>query len=91
MRGADVLAMPCHANCDLRKLASCAICACMTLADYLAEPENSATALARECNVAVSTITRAAATGNASAELMRLIFQKTGGRVTPNGIVGVAA
>lgn len=64
----------------------------MTLAEYLAQPGQTAAKLALDCGVAVSTISRAAR-GEAmpSRELMRAIFEKTGGAVTPNSIVGVEA
>lgn len=62
----------------------------MTLADYLKQPGRSATILATELGVAVSTITRAAdGTSVPSRELMRGIHTATEGAVTPNDFFGV--
>lgn len=64
----------------------------MTLTDYLAQPGKTASEVAAEAGVAVSTITRAAkGTIAPTPELMRRIFNATGGAVTPNDFVGVAA
>ncbi|MGL5734314.1 MAG: helix-turn-helix domain-containing protein [Beijerinckiaceae bacterium] len=63
----------------------------MTLADYLAQPGKTATDIARECGVSVSTITRAAAGGSPSLQLMRKIAAATGGKVTANDFMGKAA
>lgn len=64
----------------------------MTLADYLSLEGNTASKLAADCKVAVSTITRAAK-GELlpSRSLMEAIFQHTGGQVKPNDFFGVAA
>lgn len=57
----------------------------MTLAEYLAQPDKSATEMARLIGVAVSTITRAAkGNGLPSRDLMQAIHIHTGGLVTPN-------
>lgn len=64
----------------------------MTLADYLAQPGQSATALARDVGVAVSTITRASKGEIVpTGRLMQAIFEKTRGVVTPNDFLKVAA
>ncbi len=64
----------------------------MTLADYLEAKKVSATALADQANVSVSTITRAAR-GEIipSRDLMAKIFEVTNGAVTPNDFFGIAA
>lgn len=64
----------------------------MTLSDYLALPDKSATALANEVGVSVSTITRAAR-GEVipSRKLMGDLFKATGELVTPNDFFGIAA
>jgi ribosome-binding protein aMBF1 (putative translation factor) len=64
----------------------------MTLSDYLKQPGKSATDLANEVKVAVSTITRAAR-GEVvpSRKLMHDLFEATGGQVTPNDFFGIAA
>jgi hypothetical protein len=64
----------------------------MTLSDYLKQPDTNATRFAAECKVAVSTITRAARGEiSASPALMMTIFEKSGGAVTPNDFMGIAA
>lgn len=64
----------------------------MTLSEYLAQPGQTATALAEKCGVAVSTITRVAKRDQgASGELMALIHKHTDGAVTPNDMLGIAA
>lgn len=64
----------------------------MTLKDYLALPGHSATKLATETGVSVSTITRAADGKTIpSRELMGLIAEKTRGAVMPNDFFGIAA
>lgn len=64
----------------------------MTLSDYLAQPGKTATDIARECGVSVSTITRAAApNGSPSLDLMRKIAAATDGEVTANDFMGKAA
>jgi transcriptional regulator with XRE-family HTH domain len=64
----------------------------MTLKDYLAQEGNTATKLADETGVSVSTITRAAdGSTMPSRELMANIFKATGGTVTPNDFFGIAA
>ena len=64
----------------------------MTLKDYLASPDKSATALANACGVSVSTITRAADGATIpSRDLMNKIHEETGGKVTPNDFFGIAA
>lgn len=63
----------------------------MKLSDYLAQPGKTATEIARECGVSVSTITRAAADGNPSLGLIRKIAAATGGKVTANDFMGKAA
>lgn len=64
----------------------------MTLSEYLAQPGQTATALAEKCGVAVSTITRVAkGDQGASAELMGLIHTHTSGAVSPNDLLGIAA
>jgi transcriptional regulator with XRE-family HTH domain len=64
----------------------------MTLKDYLAQEGNTATKLADETGVSVSTITRAAeGTTMPSRGLMNEIFKATGGLVTPNDFFGIAA
>ena len=57
----------------------------MQLKKYIAEPGRSATQVARDCGVAVSTITRIV-NGNKrpSLELMGRIRTATGGAVEPN-------
>lgn len=63
----------------------------MKLADYIAQPGKTATALAAECGVAVSTITRAAEPGGSpSLALIRKIAVATGGKVTANDFMGAA-
>lgn len=64
----------------------------MTLKQYLSEPGRSATLLATELGVSVSTITRAA-NGETipSRELMKQISQATDGEVGPNDFYGIAA
>ena len=62
----------------------------MKLSDYLAQPGRTATGLAAEAGVAVSTITRAARGDMMpSRELMRAINRLTDGQVTPNDFVGI--
>lgn len=64
----------------------------MTLKDYLAQAGNTATKLADETGVSVSTITRAAEGATMpSRGLMNEIFKATKGRVTPNDFFGIAA
>ena len=64
----------------------------MKLAEYLEIEGNSASKLAAETGVAVSTITRAAKGEiTPSRNLMALIHEKTGGQVTPNDFWGIAA
>lgn len=61
----------------------------MKLAEYLAQPGKTATDIARECGVSVSTITRAAADGGSpSLDLMRKIAAATSGKVTANDFMG---
>lgn len=64
----------------------------MTLADYLSQPNRTATDLALATKSAVSTITRAAR-GELmpSRDLMLAIYEATEGAVTPNDFVGIAA
>lgn len=64
----------------------------MKLADYLKTNKVSATTLADELGVSVSTITRAA-NGDIipSRELMSKLFEATAGKVTPNDFFGIAA
>jgi transcriptional regulator with XRE-family HTH domain len=74
--------------------AICTLCntVAMTLKDYLAQPGNTATKLAEEAEVSVSTITRAAEGATMpSRELMGKIFKATDGAVTPNDFYGIAA
>ena len=63
----------------------------MTLKDYLAQPGRTATALANELGVSVSTITRAADGAVPNKELVLAIMDKTGGAVMPNDFYGVQA
>lgn len=64
----------------------------MTLADYLAQDGNTASQLANACNVAPSTITRAAKGEiTPSRKLMEAIHQHTNGTVSPNDFFGLAA
>ena len=64
----------------------------MKLSDYLAQPGKTATDIARECGVSVSTITRAAQPdGSPSLDLMRKIAAVTGGEVTANDFMDKAA
>jgi transcriptional regulator with XRE-family HTH domain len=64
----------------------------MTLKDYLAREGNTATKLADEAGVSVSTITRAAEGATMpSRDLMGKIFKATDGAVTPNDFYGIAA
>lgn len=64
----------------------------MTLADYLELHGNSASKLADDCKVAVSTISRAAkGTITPSRNLMAAIYKHTGGQVTPNDFWGIPA
>lgn len=64
----------------------------MTLIEYLAQPGQTATALAEKCGVSVSTITRAAKGEIApSSDLLRKIFDHSGGKVQPNDFFGIAA
>jgi transcriptional regulator with XRE-family HTH domain len=64
----------------------------MTLKDYLALPGHTATKLATETGVSVSTITRAAEGKTIpSRDLMNLIAEKTKGAVMPNDFFGLAA
>lgn len=64
----------------------------MTLKAYLALPGHSATKLAIETGVSVSTITRAADGSTVpSRKLMGLIAEKTNGAVMPNDFFGIAA
>lgn len=57
----------------------------MRLADYLKLPDRSATDLARQCDVAVSTITRVSkGEKKPSLALMEAIRLHTRGAVTPN-------
>lgn len=64
----------------------------MTLSDYLAQPGQTATALAEKCGCAVSTITRAAKGDiDPSGDLLHRIFKHTSGQVTPNDFFGIAA
>ena len=64
----------------------------MTLSDYLATNDMTASALAERLGVSVSTITRAAK-GEIipQRELMNRIFEATEGKVTPNDFFGLAA
>lgn len=64
----------------------------MKLAEYLEIEGNSASKLAEATGVAVSTITRAAR-GELlpSRKLLTEIYEKTGGQVTPNDFLGIAA
>jgi transcriptional regulator with XRE-family HTH domain len=64
----------------------------MTLSEYLGLPGHTATELAKQLGVSVSTITRAAR-GEImpSRDLLRSIHDHTQGRVTPNDFVGIAA
>jgi transcriptional regulator with XRE-family HTH domain len=64
----------------------------MKLADYISLEGNSATKLAEDIGVAVSTITRAAKGEiTPSRGLMEAIHEHTGGAVTPNDFFGIAA
>lgn len=64
----------------------------MTLKNYLAQPGKSATALANETGVSVSTITRAAEGQTIpSRDLMAKIAEATGGFVLPNDFFGLSA
>jgi len=64
----------------------------MTLKDYLAQEGNSAAKLAELAEVSVSTIWRAAEGRTfPTRDLQEKIFRHTGGAVTPNDFVGVAA
>lgn len=64
----------------------------MKLLDYLAQPGKTASALAADCGVAVSTITRAAKGEiDPSGALMKDIFKYTDGAVTANDFHGMAA
>lgn len=64
----------------------------MTLADYLAQPGHTASALAEKCECAVSTITRVAKGEiGPSADLLKRIHTHTGGAVQPNDFFGIAA
>ena len=64
----------------------------MKLKDYLALDGNTASKLASDCGVAVSTITRAANGDIMPARiLMAAIYQHTAGEVTPNDFYDVAA
>lgn len=61
------------------------------LKDYLAQPGQTASALASKCDVAVSTITRAAGREfDPSMKLMRKIEMHTGGKVKPNDFLSEA-
>jgi transcriptional regulator with XRE-family HTH domain len=64
----------------------------MKLRDFLDIDGNSATKLAEDCGVSISTITRAA-NGDTlpNKELMAAIHSKTGGAVTPNDFFGIGA
>jgi transcriptional regulator with XRE-family HTH domain len=63
----------------------------MTLKDYLSLPGHTATKLAAETGVSVSTITRAAEGETIpSRGLMNLIAEKTKGAVMPNDFFAVA-
>lgn len=76
----------------LRPVALYARTLSMTLADYLAQPGMTATALAEKCDVSVSTITRAAAGDiSPSGGLLKKIHEHTGGAVQPNDFFGIAA
>lgn len=62
----------------------------MTLKDYLALPGHTATSLAADTNVSVSTITRAAEGKTIpNRALMNLIAEKTKGAVMPNDFFAV--
>lgn len=64
----------------------------MTLKDYLAQPGNTATKLAGEVGVSVSTITRAAEGSTMpTRDLLGKIYAETAGAVTPNDFLGIAA
>lgn len=64
----------------------------MTLKDYLALPGNSATKLAEEAKVSVSTIWRAAEGKTIPGpDLMVKITEVTKGAVKPNDFFGIAA
>jgi DNA-binding MurR/RpiR family transcriptional regulator len=64
----------------------------MKLKDYLDLPGHSATKLAEELGVSVSTITRAANGGTLPGrDLMVAIAKQTNGAVMPNDFFGLAA
>ena len=64
----------------------------MTLKDYLALPGNSATKLAAEARVSVSTITRAAEGQTIpNRELMAKIAEVTKSAVLPNDFFGIGS
>ncbi len=76
----------------LTAIASYAIHMAMTLTEYLAQEGKTASALAKACGCAVSSITRAASGDiTPSRELMQSIHRETGGAVTPNDFYGVEA
>lgn len=63
----------------------------MTLKDYLSLPGHTATKLALDTGVSVSTITRAAEGKTIpNRDLMNLIAEKTKGAVLPNDFFGIA-
>ena len=64
----------------------------MTLAEYLRQPGITASSLADKCECAVSTITRISkGEAQPSADLLRRIYEHTGGAVSPNDLLGIAA